>query len=35
MNAIDTQSGTQFLARNKQAVWGAYQSANRSVPVTR
>jgi len=35
MNAIDTQSGVQFLAKNKQAVWGAYQSANRSVPVTR
>ena len=35
MNAIDTQSGIQFLAKNKQAVWGAYQSANRSVPVTR
>jgi lambda family phage tail tape measure protein len=35
MSAIDTQSGVQFLAKNKQAVWAVYQSANRSVPVTR
>lgn len=35
MSAIDTQSGAQFLAKNKQAVWATYQSANRSVPVTR
>ena len=35
MSAIDTQSGAQFLAKNKQAVWATYQSANRSMPVTR
>lgn len=35
MSAIDTQSGIQFLAKNKNAVWASYQSANRSVPVTR
>ena len=35
MSAIDTQSGLQFLAKNKQSVWAAYQSANRSVPMSR
>ena len=35
MSAIDTQSATQFLARNKAAVWAANQSAQRSVPVSR
>ncbi|CAB4150906.1 COG5281 Phage-related minor tail protein [uncultured Caudovirales phage] len=35
MNAIDTQSATQFLARNKQAVWAANQSASRGVPASR
>jgi len=35
MSAIDTQSGAQFLARNKQAVWSANQSASRSAPVSR
>jgi lambda family phage tail tape measure protein len=35
MSAIDTQSGAQFLAKNKQAVWATYQSANRSVPMSR
>lgn len=35
MNAIDTQSATQFLAKNKAAVWAANQSAQRSVPVSR
>jgi len=35
MSAIDTQSATQFLAKNKAAVWSANQSANRSVPVNR
>lgn len=35
MSAIDTQSGIQFLATNKTAVWAAYQSANRSVPISR
>jgi hypothetical protein len=35
MSAIDTQSGVQFLAKNKQTIWASYQSANRSVPVSR
>ena len=35
MSAIDTQSATQFLARNKNAVFAANQSAQRSMPVSR
>ena len=35
MSAIDTQSAVQFLAKNKQAVWSANQSAQRSMPVSR
>lgn len=35
MNAIDTQSATQFLSRNKQAVWAANQSAQRALPMSR
>ncbi len=35
MTAIDTQSATQFLAKNKQAVWSANQSAQRSLPQSR
>lgn len=35
MSAIDTQSATQFLAKNKSAVWAANQSANRSIPQSR
>ena len=35
MSAIDTQSATQFLAKNKQAVWSANQSASRSVAQSR
>jgi phage-related minor tail protein len=35
MQAIDTQSATQFLAKNKQAVWSANQSAQRSLPQSR
>ena len=35
MSAIDTQSATQFLAKNKQAVFGANQSAQRSLPQSR
>lgn len=35
MSAIDTQSATQFLAKNKMAVWSANQSANRSIPQSR
>ena len=32
MSAIDTQSATQFLAKNKTAVWSANQSAQRGLP---
>lgn len=35
MSAIDTQSALQFLAKNKQAVWSANQSAQRSLPASR
>lgn len=35
MSAIDTQSAIQFLSKNKQAVWAANQSAQRSMPVSR
>lgn len=35
MSAMDTQSAMQFLAKNKQAVWAANQSAQRSVPAGR
>jgi lambda family phage tail tape measure protein len=35
MSAIDTQSGLQFLAKNKMAVWSASQSASRSIPTSR
>lgn len=35
MSAIDTQSATQFLARNKQAVYAANTSAARSLPSSR
>ena len=35
MSAIDTQSATQFLATNKQAVWSANQSAQRSLQQSR
>lgn len=35
MSAIDTQSGIQFLAKNKQTIWAVNQSANRSVPISR
>lgn len=35
MSAIDTQSATQFLARNKNAVWSANQSASRGLPTSR
>ena len=35
MSAIDTQSGLQFLAKNKQGVWAANQSAQRSIPQSR
>lgn len=35
MQAIDTQSATQFLARNKSAVYAANVSAQRSIPTSR
>lgn len=35
MSAIDTQSATQFLLKNKNTVWAANQSASRSVPASR
>jgi lambda family phage tail tape measure protein len=35
MSAIDTQSSLQFLAKNKQGVWAANQSAQRSLPQSR
>lgn len=35
MSAIDTQSATQFLAQNKQAVYAANLSATRSLPTSR
>ena len=35
MSAIDTQSGVQFLAKNKSAIFAANQSAMRSLPQSR
>lgn len=35
LDAIDTQSAIQFLAKNKQAVWAANQSAQRGIPTSR
>ena len=35
MNAIDTQSATQFIMKNKDSIWSANQSANRSMPASR
>jgi lambda family phage tail tape measure protein len=35
MQAIDTQSAAQFLARNKDAVYSANLSASRSLPTSR
>jgi hypothetical protein len=35
MSAIDTQSGVQFLAKNKSAIFAANQSAQRSLPQSR
>jgi len=35
MSAIDTQSAATFLAKNRQSVWAANQSASRSIPQTR
>jgi len=35
MQAIDTQSSIQFLAKNKMTIWSMNQSANRSIPASR
>jgi len=35
MSAIDTQSATQFLSKNKTAVWAANQTAQRALPQSR
>ena len=35
MSAIDTQSGIQFLSKNKETIWSANQSAQRSLPQGR
>lgn len=35
MSAIDTQSGMQFLAKNKMTIYAMNQSANRSIPTGR
>jgi lambda family phage tail tape measure protein len=35
MSAIDTQSGVQFLAKNKDAIFAANQSAQRGLPQSR
>jgi len=35
MSAIDTQSATQFLAKNKSTIWAVNQSAQRSLPVSK
>jgi lambda family phage tail tape measure protein len=35
MSAIDTQSAVQFLSNNKNAVWSANMSAQRSLPMSR
>jgi hypothetical protein len=35
MTAIDTQSGLQFLAKNKMNIYALNQSASRSMPTSR
>ena len=35
MNAIDTQSGIQFLSKNKSTIWAANQSAQRGLPMSK
>jgi len=35
LSAIDTQSATQFLAKNKETIWAVNQSASRSMPTSR
>jgi lambda family phage tail tape measure protein len=35
MSAIDTQSAMQFLSQNKMGIWASYQSAAKSLPISR
>ena len=35
LSAIDTQSASEFLAKNKQMIWAANISAQRSMPTSR
>lgn len=35
MQAIDTQSGLQFIAKNQTAIWSANQAAQRGLPQSR
>ena len=35
MSAIDTQTGVQFLMKNKESIWSANQSASRGLPTSR
>jgi hypothetical protein len=35
MQAIDTQSGLEFLAKNKMNIYAINQSASRSMPTSR
>jgi hypothetical protein len=35
MSAIDTQTGVQFLMKNKESIWSANQSASRGLPASR
>jgi lambda family phage tail tape measure protein len=35
MSAIDTQSALQFLSQNKMGIWASYQSAAKSLPISR
>ena len=35
MSAIDTQSAMQFLSQNKMGIWASYQSAAKSLPMSR
>jgi hypothetical protein len=35
MQAIDTQSGLEFLAKNKMNIYALNQSASRSMPTSR
>lgn len=35
LSAIDTQSGMEFISKNKEAIWSANLTAQRSVPALR